>query len=323
MDGSVVPERFGYLSEEQAWRLARRRAGVARARHARRRRKVAAALALSLGVLIWALLTLWPSGSGPSVSVGTHRAAPSPTAAPARLAPSRPAAPPADARARRLDRLLAASPLVASGGRRRREIALTFDDGPGPDTAAVMRVLRRWHATATFFEIGTKVQTEPATVAAQARAGFAIEDHTVNHRGLGGLPAAAQRAEIHGSAQRLRRAGAPYPRLFRPPYGRFDKTTVATARSLGMLTVLWTLDSRDYLRPGSPAIVNRVLRGAVPGAIVLMHDGGGDRAQTVAALPRIIARLRHRGYRLVTVRQLLQDDPPPRGQARLLMERGG
>ena len=81
-----------------------------------------------------------------------------------------------------------------------------------------------------------------------------------------------------------------------------------------MLMVLWSVDSQDYRQPGARAIVRRVLNGAHPGAIVLMHDAGGARSQTVAALPEIVRKLRHRGYRLVTVPQLLRDDPPPRGQ---------
>jgi peptidoglycan/xylan/chitin deacetylase (PgdA/CDA1 family) len=306
---SVVPERFGYLSEEEAWRLARRRAGVVRARQVRRRRRVAAAAALSLALLAWVLLGLWPSGGRPPDRLHGHREARLQAAA----AP-RPSVPPEGSRGRAADRPVAAGPVVKRAGRQHREIALTFDDGPSRYTAAVMRVLRRWHAPATFFEIGNIAQSAPGTVAAQVRYGFAVEDHTVNHKNLSGLPASVQAAEIRGAAKRLRRAGAPPPRLFRPPYGRYDKTTVDTARSLGMRTVLWTVDSRDYLRPGSAAIVSRVLRAASPGAIVLMHDGGGDRAQTVAALSKLIPRLRRRHYRLVTVRQLLADNPPPRGR---------
>jgi peptidoglycan/xylan/chitin deacetylase (PgdA/CDA1 family) len=85
-------------------------------------------------------------------------------------------------------------------------------------------------------------------------------------------------------------------------------------RDLGLLMVLWSLDTGDYLRPGVPELVHRVLAGAHPGEIVLMHDAGGDRRQTIAALPEIIEGLRSRGYRPVTVPQLLADDPPPRGQ---------
>jgi chitin deacetylase len=81
-----------------------------------------------------------------------------------------------------------------------------------------------------------------------------------------------------------------------------------------MLMVLWSVDAQDYRQPGAGAIVRRVLSGARPGAIVLMHDAGGPRSQTVQALPEIIRKLRRRHYRLVTVPQLLLDDPPPRGQ---------
>jgi peptidoglycan/xylan/chitin deacetylase (PgdA/CDA1 family) len=313
----VVPEHFGYLSDEQAWRLARRRAAAVRARQVRRRRRVAAGGLVSAALLIWALLGLWPSGSRPDRLAGPR---------PARLqaaSASRPDARPRARPARHAQPPIAAGPVVERAGRRRREIALTFDDGPSPYTPAIMRVLRRWHAEATFFEIGTKVQTTPRIVAAQVRYGFAVEDHTVNHTDLSGLSAGAQAAEIRGAAKRLQRAGAQPPQLFRPPYGRFDRTTVATARSLGMRTVLWTIDSEDYLRPGTAAIVRNVLRSTVPGAIVLMHDGGGDRGQTVAALSKLIPRLRRRHYRLVTVAQLLKDNPPPRGRIVARAKPGG
>lgn len=81
-----------------------------------------------------------------------------------------------------------------------------------------------------------------------------------------------------------------------------------------MLVVLWTVDTGDYARPGVPRIVYTAVSGARPGAIILMHDGGGNRSETVAALPRIIAAIRRHGYRLVTISQLLADDPPPRHQ---------
>jgi peptidoglycan-N-acetylglucosamine deacetylase len=85
-------------------------------------------------------------------------------------------------------------------------------------------------------------------------------------------------------------------------------------RQLHLLMVLWSVDTGDYLHPGVPAIVQRVLAGARPGAIMLMHDAGGDRSQTIAALPTIIKDLHARGFDLVTVPQLLADDPPPRGE---------
>jgi peptidoglycan/xylan/chitin deacetylase (PgdA/CDA1 family) len=90
-----------------------------------------------------------------------------------------------------------------------------------------------------------------------------------------------------------------------------------------MLMVLWTVDTSDWQRPGVHAIIHAVLKGARPGAIILMHDAGGDRSETVAALPTIIKDLRERGYRLVTVPQLLVDNPPPHDQHGYILGSGG
>ena len=103
--------------------------------------------------------------------------------------------------------------------------------------------------------------------------------------------------------------------LFRPPYGSFNATTMRELQSLHLLMVLWSVDTDDYLQPGVSVIVQRALAGARPGAIILMHDAGGTRTQTIAALPTIIRGLRARGFHLVTVPQLLKDDAPPPGLA--------
>jgi peptidoglycan/xylan/chitin deacetylase (PgdA/CDA1 family) len=206
---------------------------------------------------------------------------------------------------------------VSVAGRRRREIALTFDDGPGPYTLRVVRVLRRMHVPATFFQLGFSehwfTDAERALLRDPA---FVIGDHTEIHPRLDRLDEAQQRAQIDEQAAVLRAAGGPSPRLFRPPYGVFDASTLALLGQRHMLMVLWTIDTQDYRRPGVLVIVHRALAGARPGAIVLMHDAGGDRTQTIAALPRIIRTLRARQYRLVTVPRLLHDDPPPREQPR-------
>jgi peptidoglycan/xylan/chitin deacetylase (PgdA/CDA1 family) len=207
---------------------------------------------------------------------------------------------------------LAELPYVAVAGRRGREVALTFDDGPGPYTLGVVRELRRLQAPATFFQVGTTERYFTDAEAAELRDPlFVVGDHTVRHRRLDRLSPADQRAEIDGEATLLRAAGAPAPTLFRPPYGAYDAATLALLRERAMTMVMWSVDSEDYLRPGVDAIVARVLATVKPGAIVLMHDAGGDRSQTIAALPRIVAGLRERGFRLVTVPQLLHDAPPP------------
>jgi peptidoglycan/xylan/chitin deacetylase (PgdA/CDA1 family) len=210
--------------------------------------------------------------------------------------------------------VLAHSTFVARGGGEKREIALTFDDGPGPYTPQVLVALNRLHVKATFFVIGQQEQTFHTAMMAEDGRGDAIGDHTESHPHLASLSVRDQHAELESPLQGLARYGLPRPLLFRPPYGSYNATTTAELRRMGMLMVLWTVDSRDYLRPGTPQIVDNVVSAARPGAIVLLHDGGGDRSQTVAAISQIVARLRAKHYRLVTVPQLLLDDPPPAGR---------
>jgi peptidoglycan/xylan/chitin deacetylase (PgdA/CDA1 family) len=209
-----------------------------------------------------------------------------------------------------LDRALSYTPYISAGTPNRPEIALTFDDGPGPYTDGVVQALLRAGAPGTFFVVGNQVATFHDGLAEVIRAGFPIGDHTFRHPPMATLSPADQRAQVDAQAQAIAPYGVPYPRLFRPPYRSFDRQTLDILRARRMLMVLWTVDTQDYLRPGVDAIVNRALAGARAGAIILMHDAGGDRSQTVAAIPKLIARLRARGYRLVTVPHLVLDDPP-------------
>lgn len=209
-----------------------------------------------------------------------------------------------------IEHVLAYTSYIAVGQPRRREVALTFDDGPGPFTPRILAVLRRRHVKATFFEIGRQVSLYPRLTRQLARAGMVIGDHTETHPPMAQLSIAAQAAELDQASRAIHAAGAPRPLLFRPPYGSFDSTTLALLHARSMLMALWSVDTSDYARPGVPRITYVALSGAKPGAIILFHDGGGDRAQTLAALPRIIEKLKARGYRLVTIPQLLKDDPP-------------
>jgi peptidoglycan/xylan/chitin deacetylase (PgdA/CDA1 family) len=216
---------------------------------------------------------------------------------------------------RAIDHALTYTSFIRIGTPRRREVALTFDDGPGPYTPAVLRVLRRLRAPATFFEVGFMERWFSHSTVQEVASGHAIGDHTGNHRHMGLLSPADQRAEVLQQAAAIASEGAPFPRLFRPPFGSFNASTLSLLRGLHMLMVLWSVDTADYRRPGARAIVGRALAGARPGAIILLHDAGGDRSQTVAALPRVIRGLRRRHLRLVTVPRLVLDDPPPQGQA--------
>ncbi len=209
--------------------------------------------------------------------------------------------------------VLAYTPFVREGGASGHDVALTFDDGPGPYTPAVLSVLERYDVHATFFAIGKMERYFSASTVREIEDGDEIGDHTETHPMLAQLSAHDQREEIFEQMIRVETLGARRPTLFRPPYGSFDATTFAQLKRLHLLMVLWSVDTSDYQQPGVPAIVASALQGAHPGAIILMHDGGGVRTQTIEALPIIIRELRARGYHLVTVPQLLADDPPPHG----------
>jgi peptidoglycan-N-acetylglucosamine deacetylase len=213
-----------------------------------------------------------------------------------------------------IDRTLAYTPYVRIAGAQHRELALTFDDGPGPYTPAILSILQRRKVPATFFEVGVLERYFHASTTRMLAHGDVVGDHTFYHAPMGRLLPAAQQTELLEGAQALQSYGAPFPRLFRPPYGLWNARTLALLHRYRMLMVLWTIDTSDYRLPGWGAIVRSVLTAAKPGAIILLHDGGGNRSETVTALPKLIARLRARGYRLVTVPKLLLDNPPPRNQ---------
>jgi peptidoglycan/xylan/chitin deacetylase (PgdA/CDA1 family) len=213
---------------------------------------------------------------------------------------------------RAVGRVLSSSGFVSRGGDEKREIALTFDDGPGPYTPKVLIALN--HVKATFFVIGQQEPRFYTALIAEARRGHVIGDHTETHPHVGSLTPAEQYRELLLPSEQLAAYGLSRPLLFRPPYGSYDAATLEELKRLGMLMVLWTVDSQDYRRPGVKQIVDRVVGGARPGAIMLLHDGGGDRSQTVKAIPRIVKRLRAKHYHLVTLPRLLADDPPPHGR---------
>ncbi len=210
--------------------------------------------------------------------------------------------------------VLGYTPFLRAGGSRGRDVALTFDDGPGPYTPEVLAVLERFHVQATFFVIGKMLRYFGAAAAREVQDGDAIGDHTETHPMLAQLSAHEQREQLFEQIARVELLGGSRPDLFRPPYGSFNATTMRQLRALHLLMVLWSVDTGDYLQPGVPAIVERALAGARPGAIILMHDAGGTRTQTIAALPAIIRGIRAKGLHLVTVPQLALDDPPPAGQ---------
>ena len=187
---------------------------------------------------------------------------------------------------------------------RRRAVAITFDDGPGPETPRILGELRALHARATFFVVGSMAAIRPDVVRAEQRAGMEIGNHTWTHPVMPQLTPSAQRIEIQRTNALLRQLTGRRPRFVRPPDGRVGEDTARVVEREQMIGVLRTTDTRDWTLPGTRTIVRRALS-VSPGGIVALHDAGGyTRAQTAAAVSPIVRGLRRRHLRLVTISQL-------------------
>ncbi len=185
-----------------------------------------------------------------------------------------------------------------------RAVAIGFDDGPAADTPAFLTMLERSRARATFFLIGRQLSGAfRPMLLRELRDGDVLGDHSWSHPYLSSSREA--RGQLASTLAAIRSLSGYTPCVFRPPYGAYDQTVLREARSLGLATVLWNVDPSDYTQPGTAAIVSRVLAQVQPGSIIISHDGGGPRAQTLAAYPAIIASLRARGYRIATIPELL------------------
>jgi peptidoglycan-N-acetylglucosamine deacetylase len=191
------------------------------------------------------------------------------------------------------------APFVTHGPRGRKRIAIGFDDGPSDYTPSVLRVLRNFDSHATFFEIGQETSGRAATMKKILAQGNEIGNHSLHHE----LDPSS--SSIHETDHLIRRATGFRPCDFRPPDGSVNSGLISRAHAQHLVTVNWEVDPRDWSNPGVGAITSNVINNAHNGSIVVMHDGGGDRSQTVAALPAILSHFRHRGYKFVTVAELL------------------
>lgn len=186
-------------------------------------------------------------------------------------------------------------------------VALTFDDGPNPEaTPRVLDVLGREGQVATFFVLGRHAERWPALVRRIASEGHEIGNHGWHHRKLHASGPRTVRRDLAMGTEAIAHAAGVRPRFFRAPHGFRSPWVTAIAASLGQRTVGWTLGVHDTDRPGAAEIERRTIRGARPGAIILLHDGDGydpdgDRLQTVEALPGILGGLRARGLTLVSL----------------------
>jgi peptidoglycan-N-acetylglucosamine deacetylase len=178
-----------------------------------------------------------------------------------------------------------------------REIALTFDDGPHPRyTPEVLEVLRRHGVRATFCLVGKDAARYPHLLHAIADGGHQIANHSWSHPQLTRIKPGQARSQLARTSEVIARTVGTPPTLARAPYGLWNERTLAMCADLGMSPLGWSVDSRDWARPGIRAITATVMRHLRPGAIVLSHDGGGNRSQTASALDHYLPRLLERGY---------------------------
>jgi peptidoglycan-N-acetylglucosamine deacetylase len=187
-------------------------------------------------------------------------------------------------------------------------IALTFDDGPSPkNTAQVLEILKKNHVKATFFVVGAMMQTYPQIAKQVVADGHDLGNHTWNHW-YRRMDQATAASEIDRTADIIYKTTGVKTALFRPPGGYLNNGLADYAKNQNYAIMMWSSLSGDADRhtPQVAAMVNNVLKTAKPGAIVLLHDGGGNRSRTVKALPQIIAGLKAKGYQFVTGSELLE-----------------
>ncbi|MEV0823024.1 polysaccharide deacetylase family protein [Nonomuraea rubra] len=188
--------------------------------------------------------------------------------------------------------------------RRVKCVALTFDDGPGRYTDALLRSLAAYRARATFFVVGQNVAAYPGIVRRTYAAGHEIGSHTWSHPDLTKLSAASVRAQLARTDRAIKAAIGVRPKLVRPPYGAFNATVRLQARRP---VVMWSVDTLDWRYRDSAKVARKAIRSVRPGSVILFHD---IHPSTVRAIPQVLKSLSKRGYRFVTVSQLFGGRPP-------------
>ncbi len=193
---------------------------------------------------------------------------------------------------------------------RSKMIALTFDDGPSPTfTPEILDIFKKNKVQGTFFVIATEAEKHPGIVSRMVSEGHEIANHTYHHKYLYRLTAEEVKKELILAEKAITQAAGVKPKLFRPPGGYYNEEIVEAARELGYKVIIWSWkqQSMDWKNPGTQAIISKVLQDAASGGIIVFHDRGGNRTQTVQALQPIIAGLKEKGFRLVTVSAMLRD----------------
>jgi peptidoglycan/xylan/chitin deacetylase (PgdA/CDA1 family) len=279
------------------------------ARRRKRRRTLGAAAVLVAAAAITGGVIASSGGGGaparPSARVAQASVQPNPI--------RRSASSPLDAAGRaEIARLAQYGLPLYCGGSRGNAVAFTFDDGPGVYTHYAVKKLTQAGERGTFFVVGKSMDAWPGWLPRELRVA-AIGDHTYHHPLLSALPPDQVRSEIELTKQKVERASGQSVDLFRPPYGGRNSTVDGIAKSLGLLEVMWTQDSRDSLGADWSGIIQNVEAALHPGSIILMHE---NRGQTIRALTTLLPELHRRHLRSVSLPELLASDPPTLAQLR-------
>ena len=185
-------------------------------------------------------------------------------------------------------------------------LALTYDDGPNPPyTDSLLDILRKFDAKATFFTVGENVENNVGTARRMISEGHELGNHSYSHKRLVGTRLETIRSEIQKADDVLSGLGIRSNILFRAPYGLKRIRLPWELARRQKTNVLWNVDPKDYQSLNSEEIASFVISNVKPGSIVLFHDGGGDRTQTVAATEIVIQQLQHEGYQFKTVTELM------------------
>ncbi|MEV4681673.1 polysaccharide deacetylase family protein [Streptomyces kurssanovii] len=239
-----------------------------------------------------------PDGAGPVA--GPSAAAAPPKATSYRLRPMTAFAPPALRRAKPPVRKRPFLEVPDTG----RAMVLTFDDGPDPRyTPDILAVLREHEVRAMFFVCGEMATHNRDLLREMAADGHAVGNHTWSHPLIPTLPPSRIRDQLGRTSEVIEKTLGEAPLWYRAPYGAWNRHSFEIGADLGMEPLGWTVDTLDWMRPGTSTIVRRVLRGAAPGVIVLSHDAGGNRSQSVSALRRYLPELLDEGYRITVPRR--------------------